>query len=223
MKKLSALLILGLVVFPLQKTRAQIPISEIIKAAVKKVIIAVDLRIQRLQNKTIWLQNAQKTVENQLQKLKLEEISEWVERQRSLYAGYYAELREVKSALINVGGVKDIIQTQLQIIDEYNEAGARFRKDPQLTLDEVSYMAKVLSGILEQSAKSLDALYLIITSDQSEMSDGKRLNQMKAVGKNMDAHLVSLRQLNERAMRISFQRAKDLSEINHVKALYGIQ
>jgi len=66
-------------------TEAQIPIADIIKEGVKKVIIAIDLRIQRLQNETIWLQNAQKTLENQMSKLKLGEISDWVEKQRKLY------------------------------------------------------------------------------------------------------------------------------------------
>ena len=60
MKKI--LIIIGIVlsisIAPVQHTNAQIPILEIIKAAVKKVIKAVDLKIQRLQNKTIWLQNA---------------------------------------------------------------------------------------------------------------------------------------------------------------------
>ncbi len=36
---------------------AQIAVVEVIKAGVKKVIKAVDLKIQRLQNETIWLQN----------------------------------------------------------------------------------------------------------------------------------------------------------------------
>ena len=69
-------IILSISIVPVQHTHAQIPISEIIKAAVKKVIKAVDLKIQRLQNKTIWLQNAQKVLENKMSKLKLTEISD---------------------------------------------------------------------------------------------------------------------------------------------------
>ena len=65
---------------------AQIPILDIIKQGITKVIVAVDLKIQRLQNKTIWLQNAQKTLENSMSKLHLDEISDWVERQRNLYS-----------------------------------------------------------------------------------------------------------------------------------------
>jgi hypothetical protein len=45
-------------------TDAQLPIAQIIKEGIKKVIIAVDLKIQRLQTKTIWLQNAQTVVKD---------------------------------------------------------------------------------------------------------------------------------------------------------------
>ena len=58
------MMIMTLVIFstltPSEKVAAQDPIIEVIKAGVKKVIKAVDLKIQRLQNKTIWLQNAQR-------------------------------------------------------------------------------------------------------------------------------------------------------------------
>src|SRR5215207_2759573 len=91
-------LLAGWVVVPVQ-TRAQLPIAEIIKSAVTKVIKAVDLKVQRLQNKTIWLQNAQKTLENKMSELKLAEISDWVQKQRKLYDEYFQELWQVKSAL----------------------------------------------------------------------------------------------------------------------------
>ena len=54
---------------------AQDPITLIIKEGIKKVIVAVDLKIQRLQTKTIWLQNAQKVIENAMSKLKLNQIT----------------------------------------------------------------------------------------------------------------------------------------------------
>lgn len=87
MKKLlaGAGLVLCCLVMPVQQANAQIPIAEIIKQAITKVIKAVDLKIQRLQNKTIWLQNAQKTLENKMSELKLTEIKDWVEKLRKLY------------------------------------------------------------------------------------------------------------------------------------------
>ena len=91
MKKLFILagIILSVSLAPVQQVKAQIPILDIIKAAVKKVVRAADLKIQRLQNKTIWLQNAQKTLENKMSKLKLTEISDWSKKQKELYAKYF--------------------------------------------------------------------------------------------------------------------------------------
>jgi len=57
--------------------QAQFPIAEIIKAGIKKVIVAVDLKIQKLQNKTIWLQHSQKTLDNVLSKTNLNKSSCW--------------------------------------------------------------------------------------------------------------------------------------------------
>ncbi len=87
MKKLFVCLGCALLwtIAPINGVSAQDPITLIIKEGIVKVIKAVDLKIQRLQNKTIWLQNAQKTLENSMSKLKLDEISGWVEKQRTLY------------------------------------------------------------------------------------------------------------------------------------------
>ena len=80
----AGIVIIGSIV-PSSKVKAQDPISIIIKQAIVKVIKAVDLKIQRLQTKTIWLQNAQKVVENTMSKLKLDDITDWVSKQKELY------------------------------------------------------------------------------------------------------------------------------------------
>jgi len=208
---------------PVQKTSAQIPILEIIQAGVTKVIKAIDLKIQRLQNKTIWLQNAQKTLENKMQELKLGEISDWVEKQRKLYADYYQELWKVKSAIAYYQKVKDIIHKQLQLVDEYKQASALFKQDQHFTADDIEYMETVYSGILDESIKNLDQLYLVINSFVTQMSDAKRLELINVAGDNIEQNLTDLRQFNGQNIRLSLQRAKDQSEINAVKALYGIK
>jgi len=73
---------------------------QIVTMVIKKVIKAIDLKVQRMQNNTIWLQNAQKTIENELSKFRLNEISNWSEKQRSLYEDYYQELWKVKSTSV---------------------------------------------------------------------------------------------------------------------------
>jgi hypothetical protein len=100
---------------------------QIITTVVKKVIKAIDLKVQRMQNKTIWLQNAQKTLENELSKFRLNEISNWSEKQRSLYDEYYKELWQVKSTIAYYQRVKDLTLEQVAMISEYRREKNRLR------------------------------------------------------------------------------------------------
>jgi hypothetical protein len=210
-------------VTPTQQANAQVPIAEIIKAAVKKVIRAIDLQIQRLQNATIWLQNAQQTVENAMSKLKLQEIGDWVEKQRKLYADYFDELWKIKAALAYYQRVKDIIENQAGMVREYKQAWALFRQDKNFTADEINYMGMVYQGMLDESLKSIDQLFLVINAFATQMSDAKRLEIINGVSQTVSQNVMDLREFNNQNKMISLQRAAEKGEIDLVKRLYGLK
>lgn len=220
--KILFLLLLMLTVRPVPSTQAQIPVLEIIKAGVKKAITALDLKIQRLQNKTIWLQNAQKVLENQLSKLRLTEIADWTNRQKDLYGKYYEELRKVKSAISYYQRIKTITQKQLALVSEYKKAFNQFRQDSHFTPLEINYMGEVYSGILEASLKNLDQIIMVTSSFKMQMSDAKRLEIINAAADKLDENYSDLRQFNNQNIRVSIQRAKDQNDINSTLKLYGI-
>lgn len=224
MKKKLAIVCLGLccLLLPMQEAKAQIPILDIIKAAVKKVIKAVDLQVQRLQNKTIWLQNAQKTLENKMSQLKLDEIKDWLEKQRKLYDDYFQELWKVKAALAYYQRVKDIIQRQVQMVNEYKGAWALFRQDKNFTSEELDYMYNIYSGMLDESLKSIDQLFLVVNAFATQMSDAKRLEIINTVSDNLEQHFMDLKEFNSQNKMISLQRASEKGEIEYVRRLYGI-
>ncbi len=204
------------------KSEAQIPIAEIIKQGITKVIVAVDLKIQRLQNKTIWLQNAQKAIENTMSKMKLEQISDWVEKQRKLYADYFDELSKVKEAIATYHGVKDIIDKQTALVNEYKSAWALFRQDDNFTSDEISYMGDVYTGILNESIKNLDQVFLVIDAFATQMTDAKRIEIIDHAADAVDDNLADLRQFNDQNKMLSFQRAAESGDVDVVKKLYGL-
>jgi len=209
-------------VLPVQQVQAQIGIAEIIKAGVKKVIKAVDLKIQRLQNRTIWLQNAQKTLENALSKLKLEEISDWTEKQKEQYRKYYEELAQVKAVISYYQRIRDITKKQLQLVNEYNRAWAMIRQDSHFTANEILYMEKVYSGILDESVKNIDQISLIIKSFTTKMSDAKRLELINNAADQVDVNYSDLIEFNRQNALLSLQRAKTETEVQAVKKLYGL-
>ena len=224
MKKILAVVSLALcfMVSPMQNAKAQIPIMEIIKQAITKVIVAVDLKIQRLQNKAIWLQNAQKVLENKMSELKLTEISDWVEKQRAQYANYFDELWRIKAALAYYQKVKDIIEKQLQLVTEYKAAWALFKQDKNFTVDELDYMQQVYNGMMDESIKNLDQLSLVINAFVTQMSDAKRMEIINEVDHNLDENLTDMREFNNQNKMMSLQRASEKGDIETVKKLYGL-
>lgn len=201
---------------------AQIAVLEVIKAGVKKVIRAVDLKVQRLQNETIWLQNAQKVLENQLSKLKLTEIADWTERQKELYSEYYTSLWKVKTAITYYKRVKDLTQRQIAIVDEYKWAWGLFQKDKHFTVEELDQMQKTYLGILEQSVKNLDQVLLVVNSFKTQMSDGKRLEIIAAAAEKMEENYTDLKQFNAGNIDLSIKRSNSLEEVAKLKELYGV-
>lgn len=225
MKKIiiTALLTILISVVPTRQSNAQVPIVDIIKAGVKKVIKAIDLKIQRLQNKTIWLQNAQKVLENKMSELKLSEISDWAGKQKELYRSYFDELQQVKNLISTYWVVKDIISRQKLLVWEYSKAYSLSHQDKNFTAEELSYMQNVYSGILDESMKNIEQLQLVINAYTTQMSDAERLKIIHEVSDNTEQNITDLRQFNQQNIRISLQRSKDKNDIEVVKKLYGIR
>lgn len=205
------------------RSMAQDPIAIVIKEGIAKVIRAIDLKIQRLQTKTIWLQNAQKEIENTMSKLKLDEITGWVEKQRELYKDYFEELQKVKSVLTYYHQVKDITALQLAILKEYKRSIEGIRSDAHFSPEETASMLRVYSGIIDESIQHLDALSLVINAFTTRMSDEKRMEIIEGVRTALQKNYDDLRTFSGGNIRLSLARAKDQKEISVIKSLYGLQ
>jgi hypothetical protein len=223
-KIMTGLLCLFLVSTPVKPAESvvQIPIIGIVRAGVIAAIKAIDLRIQRLQNKTIWLQNAQKKIENVLSKLKLDEISDWTQKQRDLYKEYYQELMKVKSIITYYQRIKDITKKQSRLVEEYDRAWKLFQQDKHFNIEELDYMQRVYSGILAESMKNIDQIFLILESFSTQMSDLKRLEIINNAADQIDSNYDDLTLFNKQNVLLSLQRAKTSNDVKAVKKFYGI-
>lgn len=208
---------------PIQKASAQDPVLEAIKQAVIKVIKAIDLQIQRLQNKTIDLQNVQKQIENTLSKLKLQEIADWTQKQKQLYQDYFDELWRVKSLIAYYKRITEIIEKEKQLVSEYKRAFALIRSDNHFTSKEIDYIQSVYAGIIDKSAESLDQILVLLQSFTVQMSDAQRLELLNKSADDIETYISDLRRFTNQNALLSLQRAKSLEEIQSIKQLYGIE
>lgn len=221
MKKFVFVMVLsfGLILSPV-KSQAQI---SIIKEVLIKIIKAIDLAIQKQQNKVIWLQNAQKALENTMSKLKLDQITDWVKKQKELYQEYYEDLKKVKDVITYYHRIKSLTEKQVQLVEAYKRAFALFKSDSHFTAEEIEYMGRVYAGILDASVDNLDQIHLVISSFTTSMTDEARLAIINKAADAIDKNYRDLTRFTTQNKLLSLQRSKDLREVEVVRALYGIR
>ena len=206
---------------PLQAD-AQFIIADVIKLVIKKVINAIDLAVQQVQNKTIVLQNAQKELENVMSKLQLDDISNWVEKQRKLYEDYYNELWQVKQVIADYDKVRDIFRLQSKIVSEYTRAYSLFKQDKHFTEGELDHMFRVYTGILSESLKNVDQVLLVVNSLVTQMGDAGRMEIINKAASGVKKNYSDLQRFNQQNVQLSLERGLEENDIETVKKLYGI-
>jgi hypothetical protein len=214
-KGLFMFLLFGMV----QPSEAAIPIAEIIRQAVVKVIVAVDLKIQRLQNETIWLQQAQQKMENILSENQLGEIANWGERQKELYGEYYEGLWQIKQAIGQVQQIKSITRNQAEMLKAYQESWQLLTAEGRFTLGELDLIQRRYGEILRNSTLQLGELTALLQPFSFQLSDGERLERIHRLDQQMNQNFRDLLGLNLQLETLSTQRKISSGE---AKALEGL-
>lgn len=221
MKKvvLGALALMVLLVVSAQRAEAQIPIVSVV---VSTVVRAADLAVQRLQTATILLQEAEQELQNVMSQLQLEDIANWVDDQRSLYAEYFAELGDVKKVISDYHKVTEIVARQKQILAAYERGLALFRQDGHFSAAELAQIENVYAGILTESGKNLGQLMMVLQSLTTQMTDEQRLAIIDQAAAGMDATYRDLQVYTNGNELLSLQRAHDENDYAVIKKLYGL-
>ena len=209
----------GLFLVSAGKANAQF---NIIGEILKRVIMAIDLKVQQEQTKTIVLQDAQKQVENSMQETRLSEISDWVRQQKELYDEFYQELWQVKNVLRYYSAVKGVIDKEARLVDGYKRAYAAITRDVHFSAEEVGQIIGVYKAILDGSGAIVDELQTLINAFVTQMDDADRLGMINELSAGIDRHYRQLQAYTQENMLLSLQRAKSARDINMIKALYGL-
>lgn len=188
------------------QAHSALPIAEIIRQGVIRVIVAVDLKIQRMQNETIWLQQAQQQMENVLSKTKLDEIADWSERQKELYGDYYQGLWKVKSALTQYQRIREITSTQKKILESYQKTWNLLVREGQFSPGELQLIQGKFGKILSQSIRNLDDLTSLLQSYTAQISDADRLERIHLMDSGMQRNYQDLLSLTMQLEGLNGQR-----------------
>jgi hypothetical protein len=216
---LSGVLVLVALLWPRERANAQI---EVIEQIIADAIMEVDLGVQKVQTETIQLQEAEKLLENEMEQLDLEDITDWAQNEWDLFNGYYQELWQVKAALSTYVKVVAMIDRQAQLVRQEQAAIAAVEQDKHFSAAELNYIGSVYAGIVRQSADNIAKLYRVIESFVTQMSDGDRLTLIDGAAEGIDQNANDLDVFTQQNALLSLERAQDEADINQIKLLYGL-
>ena len=201
---------------------AQIPILDIITEAAEKVVMAIDLKVQQLENETLGLQEAQKALENQLIGSELTDISGWLQDQKDLYAGYYRELWAVKTAISGFQRVAQMVREEGQLVAQVKQLNGAIGQDKHFTAAEITVMSNQMAAIVKATAQDIGRLELAVQALVTQMSDADRLRIVDEAGDGIDQHYTEVQDLGQRSLILSLNRAQGANDVAVTRALYGL-
>lgn len=200
-----------------------IAIIYIIKAVIKKVLQAMDLVFQRLQQVQLKIQAGVEAVKNVMAKARLEEIGALVKEKKEIFDKYYEELWTVKNKLDQIKAVKDAIVAQGELADNFVKIFDKFSGDSNFNDRELQIIYGVYEGMLEQSIAVISDLSLLIKDFEFKMQDGNRLALIQEKLGVINGVTADFNGFTKQVVTMSLSRVKEASQINEMKAYYGIE
>jgi hypothetical protein len=132
-------------------------------------------------------------------------------------------LLQVSPAVQKYKRVADIIQYQIRLVKEYQQAYQHFKEDKNFTVAEIDYMSKVYKNLFNQSVDNLDDLLMVVTARKLRMSDDERIKAIDNIFASIEEQLSFLRYFNSNAYVISLQRSNERKDVDMSRVILGIK
>ena len=140
----------------------------------------------------------------------------------SLHKAFLDGLLSISPTVAKYKKIVTITDNQLELIKEYKNGYKRFQNDGNFNPDELEYIGKVYSNLVDESAKNLESLLNVITANKLRMSDDERLKAIDVIDEEMENKLSFLRFFNNNTTVLSLHRTKEQNDLNSIRSIHGI-
>ncbi len=135
----------------------------------------------------------------------------------NLHNSFFQSLKTVSPEVRNYVKVGEIITMQLNMVDIYKKAYRYAAKCDQFTAEELLYLFGIYQRLMEETAKDIDLLALIVTNSKTEMKDDERIDWIDKLYDAVKDKSLFLASLNMDIRTLADSRAQEKSETNRVK------
>lgn len=140
-----------------------------------------------------------------------------------LHRDFISSLSNVNPKVKNYTRVADIIAYQVRIVKETKTVIGNLKESNQFNPDELDYSKAVFERLLEECMKSMDELFLVITSGELQMKDDERIKRIDRLYLDMQDKYAFCKSFSEECSVFAMQRLMEKGEINLSKRLNGLE
>ncbi len=141
----------------------------------------------------------------------------------NLHKRFFSSLKNVNPKISSYAKVADIISYQVRIIKQTKQTIQGIWEAKQFTTDELNYCKKMFDNLLEECIKTIDELFMIITSNQLEMKDDERIKRVDKLYLDMQDKYAFCSSFSEEMGLLSVQRLGEQIEINRSKLINDLK
>lgn len=138
----------------------------------------------------------------------------------NLHEDYFSSLKQVKGPIKDDAKIARMIAWQAQMLNSYKAYYKEFRTSGVYTSQELDYLHRVFTALLDDAAKDITALTVIVTNGALEASDDERIARINELYERMDKKYEFLCAFGNATQLQTAQRKKELEIIGHLKKLY---
>ncbi|SEW15886.1 hypothetical protein [Chitinophaga arvensicola] len=157
-------------------------------------------------------------------------ISEGYQKVKDVTSGNYKihdlfldGLYQISPEIKKYHRVPEIIEGQIRLAKQCRSGLKYFRDAGTFKADDIIYVSRVYSRVIDESLQNLDELLLVITARKLRMSDDERLTAIDRIADDMNSKLAFTHSFSTDMSGLVLSRTKEKSELQTLKNLHGIK
>lgn len=140
-----------------------------------------------------------------------------------LHTGYIHSLKTVNPEIQRYARVADVMRFQLRILQDQNRTRRQLSSSGAFSNDELAYIGRVFSRLLDDCNKTLDELIMITTDGKLEMKDDERMKRIDELYWDMQDKFTFSQSFSNDAQTLAASRLKEKSDTQTSRVLHGIK
>ena len=141
----------------------------------------------------------------------------------NLHKAFLDGLLAVSPAVQSYERIAEIADLQVKMVERYQAAWSRFRRDANLRPEELALLGQVYDGVIAGCLDDLNDLVLLVTAGALRASDAERMQEIDAIYYRVRAKFSFVDRVSNQTALLSLQRGTELDDVSVLKQLFGLK